>query len=359
MAPPAENGGREAREAWTEARLLALEPQEHDYQEFKSSAWVWDTGAMRVRGDFLDNLSKQVSAFANAAGGHLFLGIDDQGRVDGGVPRDLRPSGTREWLEDLILQLVDPHLKACNVYEVLASGPTSPILPGRAVYVLEIPQSDAAPHMARDRRYYLRIAGRSRPMANRHVLDILHRTTYPAVTVERVDPFGEPEVIGHDPRGPKALVRLRATLSNTGRTLAQHVGCEFAIPRQATDRESRRRTLEGLEGRLIQRPGELVFFFYHPIPIFPTQSVPFGEVWITVHQANLEHWQAGRLALRWCVFADAAPRVEGRVELSNYTAIQRAMRQVEQALRRSGPGGREATASSSERLVPPADRPVG
>lgn len=349
-----------APEPWSEQRLLALEPHEHDYQEFKGSAWAWEQGAARLRGDFLDNLSKQVSAFANAAGGHLFLGLDDQGRIDGGVPRDLRPCGTREWLEDLIPQLVDPHLKACNVYEVPADDETrSAILPGRAVYVLEIPQSDAAPHMARDRRYYLRIAGRSRPMANRHVLDILHRTTHPAVTVERIDPFGEPELIVNDPRGPKAVVRLRAMLVNTGRTLAQHVGCEFVLPRHATDRESRRRTLEGLEGRLLQRPGELVFFFYHPIPIFPTQSVPFGEVWVTVHQANLEQWQQGRLQLRWSVFADAAPRVEGRVELAHFNAVQRATKLVEQALRMSGPPVREtrsgrlpssSPSSSSSRL---------
>lgn len=341
------------KEPWSEARLLALEPHEHDYQEFKGSAWAWEQSALRLRGDFLDNLSKQVSAFANAAGGHLFLGLDDQGRIDGGIPRDLRPCGTREWLEDLLPQLVDPHIKACNVYEVLPQAGQSAILPGRAVYVLEIPQSDSAPHMARDRRYYLRIAGRSRPMANRHVLDILHRTTHPAVTVERIDPFGEPELIGNDPRGPKALVRLRAILTNTGRTLAQHVGCEFALPRHATDRESRRRTLEGLEGRLIQRPGELVFFFYHPIPIFPTQSVPFGEVWLTVHQANLEQWQAGRLALRWCVFADGAPRVEGKVDLGHYTAVQRAVRLVEQALRMSGPPVREAQSGRLPREVGP------
>lgn len=351
---PPTNGEKAARPegdgppggSWTVERLQALDRHEYDFQEFKGSQFVLDQGARRVRGDFLDNLSKQVSAFANAAGGRVFLGLDDEGKIDGGVPRDLRPNGTREWLEDIVPHTVTPPLSSLNVYEV--PGPESgrrgkpgpgggaqagPIHANHAVYVVDIPASADAPHQARDHRYYLRIAGKSRPMGHHHVLDVLHRTRDPHVEVSRIDPYGEPELKGGDPRGPKALVHLRAVIGNRGRTLAQHVGCEFIVPRFAVTSESQRLTLDMGQMRLLQRPGEAVFFYYHPIPVFPTQEVMAGDVWLVIHGANLHHFARGRVVLRWRAFADAAPVRQGKVDVAAYGSVRRGLKQVEAALR--------------------------
>jgi hypothetical protein len=316
-----------APEEWSEARLNGLIPQESDTQEFKGSLFFTDAAGV-IRSDFIDNLGKQVSAFANAGGGHLFLGIDDRGTIDGGVSRSVRANGTREWLEDVIPAAVDPVLKSFNVYEVNGTGPDSLIGVDRAVYVLEIPESEDAPHQARDRRYYLRIAGKSRPMSHRHVLDVLNRKRDPEVRLERVDPYGGPELVD-DPRGPSVLLRLRGTLFNSGRALAHHVGCEFFLPRFAVNTECRRRTLETAGfSSLSQRPGEVQFTFYHPTPVFPKQELSFGEVWIAIHRTNLPHYTEGRVVLRWRVYADAAAPQEGSVDVSAYSAVKRGIRML-------------------------------
>jgi hypothetical protein len=314
-------------EEWSEGRLENLIPHESDTQEFKGSLFVTDI-AGKVRSDFLDNLSKQISAFANAAGGTLFLGINDTGEIDGGVQIALRANGTREWLEDVIPNVVDPQLKQFNVYEVGSSGPQSAVADGRAVFVIEVPESEDAPHQSRDRRYYLRIAGKSRPMSHRHVLDVLNRVRDPEVSIQRVDPYGDPEVV-HDPRGPSALVRLRGTLINSGRALAKHVGCEFGLPRFAVNSECRRRTLEthGCTS-LSQRPGEVTFSFYHPTPVFPQQELSFGETWIAIHRTNLHHYTEGRVLLRWRIYADAAALREGQIDVQQFNAVQRGIRLV-------------------------------
>lgn len=329
MAGQDESARLRSGQRWSEARLVGLEPQEHDNQEFKSSLFIC-TPTGTIRADFMDNLSKQISAFANAGGGNLFLGIDDKGKIDGGVHNRLRQNGTREWLEDVIRAVVDPAVKEYNVYEVAATDPqASAIKPDHAVYVLEIPESEDAPHQARDCRYYLRIAGKSRPMSHRHVLDVMNRRRDPKVVLERVDPYGEPEFYADDPRGPVVLLRLRGTLANRGRALAQHVGCEFVLPRFAVSTESRRRILAATPGvSLSQRPGEMTFSFYHPTPVFPQQELSFGEVWIPVHNANLQHYTRGRVVLRWRVYADAAPFQEGHVDLSAFAAVKRAIRMV-------------------------------
>ena len=317
---------RASQEPWTEARLAELGPTEHDFQEFKGSGWLW-TGT-EVASWFQGALSKQVSAFANGAGGRLLIGLDDQGRVDGGVPVKVKPNGTREWLEDLIADAVAPRLSRYNVFEVPSAGPlfgSSVIQPGHAVYVVEIPPSDDAPHQALDHRYYLRIAGKSRPMNHVHVQDILRRGRHPEVSMTRVGPYGEPEMDGADPRGPRVFVSFRAFLGNQGRSLARHVGGEVILPRPLVGREVRRRNVLPDGVHYTQRPGDITFFRYHPVPLFPSQEIFFFQVWIGIHRANSDLIHSGGAELRWRVYADDAVPQMGVVDLSDFGVVQRAL----------------------------------
>jgi hypothetical protein len=309
---------------WTEARLCAIEPHEHDFQEFKGSGWVLAKG--EPTSTFVHALSKQVSAFVNGAGGRLFIGLDDDGNIDGGVPVDLR-GGTREWLEDVVPGCVDPPLQSCNVFEVGSTGPDSAVRPGHAVYVVDLPRSDRAPHQAKDHRYYLRIAGKSRPMGHLHVQDVLRRTRHPVVHLCRVGPYGEPELDLSDPRGPMMFVQFRAFLHNEGRTLAHHVGLELSVPRPFVGAEVRLRTRRQGEVRYTQRPGEILFFRHHPDPIFPDQEVYAASVWIALHATNVGLLRSGA-SLRWRVFADDAPPHVGEQPMGDYQVVQRAVERL-------------------------------
>jgi hypothetical protein len=302
--------------------LGALEPHEHDFQEFKGSSWlIGDDGD--VQPHFLLALSKQVSAFANGGGGRVFLGIDDNGRIDGGIPVALK-GGTRAWLEDLVPQSVDPPLRRCNVFEVRAEGQGSEIRGGCGVYVVDIPPSDDAPHQSKDNRYYLRIAGKSRPMGHVHVQDVLRRTRHPQVSLTRLGPYGEAELVTTDPRGPAAFVQLRAFLTNTGRNLAHHVGVELVVPRPFAGTEVRRRMKESNESAHSQTPGQVTFFRYHPTPIFPTQEVYALSVWVAFHGNNLALARQGA-ALGWVVYADDAEPLRGARELRSFQVVQKAL----------------------------------
>jgi hypothetical protein len=317
------------REFWTEADLHALEPHEVDFQEFKSTPWLEADGA--VSGHFLMMYSKQVSAFANGAGGQLFIGIDDRGAIDGGVATTLKNGGLRAWLEDITPGAVEPPLSTFNVYEVRSDGRKDSLIgPNRAVYVVDIPASETAPHQAIDRRYYLRIAGKSRPMGHVHVQDILRRTLTPKVELVRVGPFGSAEEDEDDPRGPRVLLSVRAFLHNQGRTMARHAGGELILPRSAVSTVCRDRTL-GYHGvNLTQKPGELSFFKYLSSPLFPTQELFFQRVWFTVHNGNLGLFEGGRGVLKWRIYADDAPPRTGELDLSTFRAVRRAMGWVRQ-----------------------------
>ncbi len=311
---------------WTEPLLRALEPDEHDFQEFKGRGFLLDEGG-EVRSTFLHDLSKQVGAFANGGGGRLFLGLDDDGVVDGGLPTTLR-GGTRAWLEDLVPHAVDPPLQACNVFEVRPELPDTRIEHGHAVYVVDVPGSDRAPHQSKDHRYYLRIAGKSRPMGHVHVQDVLRRTGQPRLQLTRVGPYGDAELDESDPRGPRAFVQLRAFVANQGRTLATHVGLELVVPRPFAGTEVVRRMRTAGETIQSQSPGHITFFRYHGVPVFPTQEVYVGSVWVSLHRNNVALVRGGA-AVDCVIYADDAQPVRTSRELRAFAVVQRALQWLE------------------------------
>jgi hypothetical protein len=313
---------------WTEVMLLGLEPHEHDFQEFKGAGWVVGPDG-DVAGDFTFALSKQVSAFVNGAGGRLFLGIDDFGHIDGGVTTKLKGGGTRAWLEDVVPMAVDPPLRRCNVFEVTSDDPASRIRPGHAVYVVDLPASEDAPHQAKDHRYYLRIAGKSRPMGHLHVQDVLRRTRHPRLALSRLGPYGELEPYEGDPRGPQVLLQFRALIANAGRSMAHHVGLELQVPRPLAGSEVRRRMKESEDVLHTQTPGLMTFFRHHPTPLFPGQIVYAGSVWVSVHLNNRAAVRDGAV-LGWTVYADDAEPLRGSAPLAQYQIVQRALAWLEE-----------------------------
>lgn len=316
--------------SWTLSRLRSLEPDEHDFQEFKSSAWLV-TERGEQHSDFLHHLSKQVSAFVNGAGGHLFIGVNDDGTLDEGVPIDLKKGGVRSWLEDVVMKSVTPSLSHFNVYEVQGEEDLGFVGPriAHAVYVLELPSSRDAPHQARDHRYYLRIAGKSRPMSHLHIEDVLRRNTTPRVCLSKVGPYGELEKDTSDPRGPQVFVLLRAFIHNQGRSMAKHVGVELTLSRSLIGKKVRERMAAAGETHYTQRPGEVSFFRYHPTPLFPSQEVYGLCQWLSVHANNIAQLKAGA-TLNWTVYADDARPISGEQELITFPAVRQAIEWVEQ-----------------------------
>lgn len=84
------------RSKWTEDELIDLPVDEHDYFERKSGQLL-----EKNKGSFLDTIAKAISAFANTGGGHLILGVEDNGSFDG-LPSTIGKTSIKDWLEQKI-----------------------------------------------------------------------------------------------------------------------------------------------------------------------------------------------------------------------------------------------------------------
>jgi len=156
---------------WTENDLLDLiraDVRESLTLDYKRSA------ALGRNNDQRREMSKDVSAFANSAGGIIVYGmIEKQGRpqniddgCDGAVP-------TREFIEQIINSTIQPRIQGIIIQQI-------PLGMGHSVYVISVPQATAlAPHQASDNKYYRRFNFASVPMADYEVRDTLRRAKTP------------------------------------------------------------------------------------------------------------------------------------------------------------------------------------
>ena len=166
------------KEHWTETEILSLPLGEHDYFERKS-------GALLDKSEFHKDLAKALSAFANSGGGHLLIGVKDDGAIDGVPQTKTGRTTTKDWLEQIIPNLLSYPLQNFRVHEVLAATP-SVIPAGQVVIVIDVGNSDLAPHQCvHSKVYYHRPGGRSEP-ANHFYLQMLsRRDVYPGPTIAK------------------------------------------------------------------------------------------------------------------------------------------------------------------------------
>ena len=165
-------------------------------------------------------ITKDVSAFANSAGGVLIYGIaEPNDRAKRHLPERLDPvrraDVSKEWLEQVI-QTIQPRIEGVVIHPVTIDERA-----GLVCYVVEVPQSHTA-HQARDHVYYKRHNFNSLPMEDYEVRDVMNRRAHPKLLASI---FINKRTSRHKPEG---LILVK--LENVGRVLARHIMAELELP---------------------------------------------------------------------------------------------------------------------------------
>ena len=85
---------------------------------------------------------------------------------------------TKERL-DQIISNIQPHIKGVKIYPIRVDGNIS-----RSIYVVKIPRSSIAPHMATDHKYYKRNNFQSIAMEDYEVRDLFFRADCPELEID-------------------------------------------------------------------------------------------------------------------------------------------------------------------------------
>lgn len=160
---------------WAEDDILSLirnKVREHLHLDYKACDALQKNDRKRK------DISKDVSAFANSAGGTLVYGvIENEAHEPEGIDAGYDPAEiSGEWIEHIINSTIDRRIEGVriNTIELPATRP------GRVLYVVHVPESARAPHMAIDDRYYKRFNFESVPMKEYEVRNLMRREQYPS-----------------------------------------------------------------------------------------------------------------------------------------------------------------------------------
>lgn len=138
-----------------------------------------------------NEVSKDVSAFANSAGGTIVYGMREDGHVPTAIDDGFDPNEiSKEWIEQVINSRIQRRISDIRVNQIQLAESA----PGRVAYAIVIPQSQHAPHQASDKRFYKRFNFESVPMEEYEIRDVSNRATSPDLLIRFAFRPGENEV---------------------------------------------------------------------------------------------------------------------------------------------------------------------
>jgi hypothetical protein len=231
---------------WDEVDILSLikdQVQESLTFDYKKSDALARTEGKKTE------LSKDVSAFANSAGGIILYGMEEDKhypiKIDVGFdPNDI----SKEWIEQVINSAIQPKIDGLRINQIALNQSS----PGRVIYAVTIPAATSrAPHQANDKRYYKRYNFQSVPMEDYEIRDTFRRASTPDLYMDFVFDTGVTTIIP-----ASGQIRLNARIGNRSREPALYAAITVYVDHllNVTDGEGllQSRVVETNDGRKLR-----------------------------------------------------------------------------------------------------------
>ena len=152
--------------------LIENEVEENIHLDYK------DDKALQTNDKGKNEITKDVSSFANSDGGIIVYGLSEKNHIPTAISTFDGNAFTKERL-DQIISNIQPHIKGVKIYPIRVEGDIS-----RSIYVVKIPRSSVAPHMATDHKYYKRNNFQSIAMEDYEVRDLFFRADRPELEID-------------------------------------------------------------------------------------------------------------------------------------------------------------------------------
>ena len=290
---------------WTESKLqnfITSEIEESLTLEYKAAEALDRVEAKKKE------ITKDVSAMANSAGGIIVYGISEFADLEKRhLPEKITPVDRRkyprEWVEQII-QAIRPRIDGIVIHSInLSSGEND------TAYVIEIPQSNTA-HQANDHRYYKRFNFQAVPMEDYEIRDVMFREQTPNIALNFLIEITSDE--------RNLVIQAR----NNGSAFAQFVAVFLDVPTLILQNTENKMSLTD-GGRfyrhrltnLNQEYADEQFKTNFPLlrSMAMSWKIPLNE--------KLDELKSPDLLIKWKTYADNALPKEGKISLKEIEVV--------------------------------------
>src|SRR5690606_22664625 len=113
-----------------------------------------------------NEIAKDISSFANASGGYLILGVDDEKKIIG-IDKQIQNKPAKEWINQILSSNLEPRVQypEPRIFELNETN--------KIVVVIYVPESLSKPHMVKDKHsYFIRVNEQCLPANHYSVRDM-------------------------------------------------------------------------------------------------------------------------------------------------------------------------------------------
>lgn len=293
--------------AWDEAELeryIDEGTEENSALEYKAGA------ALNPKNPDVIEITKDVSAMANSAGGVVIYGIKEFAKPKRHLPDKLdaidRTTFDKERLEHII-NTIRPRLHQFTVTPVPIGSDSNSVC-----YVVEIPEGRTA-HQCRDNRYYRRYNFEAVPMEDYEIRLVMNRLTVPDASIEFRTKL-------HMGVGATKHYLLSPVIKNLGSQAIRDFKLVFTFPSEV---------LQGGGAEMVNPRANIISMmdnqrnhvvsFQSSLLLFPEDERDIGNEmgWKyiihedTIHTIQVRHTRDDKFLIRWKLYADNMPAKEG------------------------------------------------
>jgi Schlafen, AlbA_2 len=212
------------KEKYTESDILQLISdgvEESINLEFKSA------GALDKSPSKKKEIGKDISSMANSAGGIIIYGINESNHKAESISFINGNEFTKEWIEQVIQTNVQRKIVDLKIYPIRFKNQVE-----ESVFVIKIPESENAPHMALDNKFYRRYNFQAVPMEEYEVRQLYYRTKNTRLEIHDDLIVNQ---AGHTGSGttPKLIrFNLKILVKNIGNVIEDKYKLEVGIPKK-------------------------------------------------------------------------------------------------------------------------------
>jgi hypothetical protein len=302
--------------------LINNKVEENLHLDYKAS------GSLEKNDKKANEISKDVSAFANSDGGVIIYGIKEDS-VNKHIPEKIDPIKrneiSKEWLEQIIQGRISPRIQGIKIIPITITEPND------VIYIIDIPKSDTV-HQASDRKYYKRFNFNSEPMYDYEIKDVLNRNKYPKIELEFEITIREYEVesnntfpqFGLNKLQPKELrqeIELDVYARNNGKIFANYIIAYFSFNKKFLKKNKDSQIDEIVEYSCDNTVRDLLDVQYNGFsanekygPSRHTPLLPRLKFKLKTLRLNNSFFESPYI-IKWVVFADNSEPIYGNIDL--------------------------------------------